>query len=94
MPTTYDRTYAGYNGANPREAEYILSKLSADQWMIDVLADLQEAARDRALYTSAEKLAQVSRVLQNEITRKRNDRMRSALQAGQEQGRMASSRRH
>ncbi|MGI3165489.1 hypothetical protein [Pseudooceanicola sp. 200-1SW] len=94
MPTSYDRSLAGDYGANPREAEYLLSKISADQWMIDVLADLQEAARERALHTSAEKLAQVGRVLQNEITRKRIDRMRSAFQSGEEAARMPSMRRH
>lgn len=75
-------------------ADAMLSKLSADQWIIDVLADLQEAARDRELYTSSEKLAQVSRVVQDEITRKRIDRMRSAFQTSYEQGKMPSLRKH
>lgn len=84
----------GNPAGNPREAEYLLSKMNADQWMIDVLADLQEAARERELYTSAEKIAQVSRTLQNEITRKRIDRMRSAFQTSYDQGKMPSLRKH
>lgn len=82
------------SAGTPREAEYLLSKMNADQWMIDVLADLHEAARERELYTSAEKLAQVSRTLQNEITRKRIDRMRSAFQTSYDQGKMPSLRKH
>ncbi|WP_010137391.1 hypothetical protein [Oceanicola sp. S124] len=81
-------------GSSVTDVDAMLSKLSADQWMIDVLADLQEAARERELYASAEKLAQVSRVVQDEITRKRIDRMRSAFQTSYEQGKMPSLRKH
>ncbi|MBR9763597.1 MAG: hypothetical protein GYB53_08755 [Rhodobacteraceae bacterium] len=81
-------------GSTGINADAVLSKLSADQWMIDVLADLQEAARERELYASAERLAQVSRVVQDEITRKRIDRMRSAFQTSYEQGKMPSLRKH
>lgn len=87
----YGKSSAAADAVN---ADAMLSKLSADQWIIDVLADLQEAARDRELYTSSEKLAQVSRVVQDEITRKRIDRMRSAFQSSYDQGKMPSLRKH
>ncbi|QPM90645.1 hypothetical protein [Pseudooceanicola algae] len=48
-------------------------RVALDQWMVDVLADLQEAAKDRGMTRVVDQLAIATRVTQEEILRKRTE---------------------
>ncbi|NIZ09435.1 hypothetical protein [Pseudooceanicola sp. HF7] len=46
-------------------------RVARDQWMVDVIADLQEAAKERGMMRLVDELAVCTRITQEEIYRKR-----------------------
>ncbi|MBT9384788.1 hypothetical protein KM176_13040 [Pseudooceanicola sp. CBS1P-1] len=71
------------------------ARISSDAWMVDVLAELQEAALDRDMFVVAEQLAVTTRLVQGEIARKRNEARRRGTGHGHLEEHGASyARRH
>ncbi|RII39392.1 hypothetical protein DL237_07040 [Pseudooceanicola sediminis] len=61
----------GQNRVEADLSSLAIPRLASDQWMVDVLADLQEAARDRGMMAVVDQLAIATRVTKQEIARKR-----------------------